>query len=88
MRKEYDFSAGIKNPSAKRLKRQITIRLDDSTVEYFKALAEETDISYQNLMNFYLRECASERRKPLTKWVKCADEKTGHHGRSRSRRSA
>ena len=53
MRKEYDFSKGIKNPYIKRLKKQITIRLDDSTIEYFKALAEETDISYQNLMNFY-----------------------------------
>jgi predicted DNA binding CopG/RHH family protein len=52
MRKEYDFSKGVKNPYTKRLKKQITIRLDDSTIEYFKALAEEADISYQNLMNF------------------------------------
>lgn len=45
MRKEYNFSKGIKNRYIKRLKKQITIRLDDSTIEYFKALAEETDIS-------------------------------------------
>ena len=88
MRKEYDFSASIKNPYAKRLKKQITIRLDDSTIEYFKELAEETDISYQNLMNFYLRECASERRKPLTKWVKQAGQKAGFDARLRSRKSA
>lgn len=88
MRKEYDFSKGIKNPYIKRLKKQITIRLDDSTIEYFKALAEETDISYQNLMNFYLRECASERRKPVTKWIKAAEQEAGLDARSRSRRSA
>ncbi len=88
MRKEYDFSKGIKNPYIKRIKRQITIRLDDSTIEYFKALAEETDISYQNLMNFYLRECASKQRKPLTRWVRQAEQKAGLDGRFRSRKSA
>jgi antitoxin component of RelBE/YafQ-DinJ toxin-antitoxin module len=87
MRKEYDFSKGIKNPYIKRLKKQITIRLDDSTIEYFKALAKETHISYQNLMNFYLRECASEQRKPLTKWVKQAEQKARLGARSRSRQS-
>jgi hypothetical protein len=29
MKKEYDFSKAKKNPYAKRLKRRITIRLDD-----------------------------------------------------------
>ena len=49
MKKEYDFSKmkGRKNPYAKKLKKQITIRLDEPVVEYFKALAEENDISYQ-----------------------------------------
>lgn len=69
MKKEYDFSNAIKNPYAKRLKKQITIRLDDVTVSYFKALAEETGIAYQNLMNFYLRECALDRKKPSMKWI-------------------
>jgi len=69
MRKEYDFSTAVKNPYVKRLKRQITIRLDDVTVSYFKALAEETGIAYQNLMNFYLRECALDRMRPSMKWV-------------------
>lgn len=87
MRKEYDFSNSAKNPYAKRLKKQITIRLDDSTIEYFKSLAEETDIPYQNLMNFYLRECASERRRPLTRWVKRAEQKAGCDARPRSRKS-
>ena len=34
MRSEYDFSKSRKNPYANQLKRQITIRLDSSAVEY------------------------------------------------------
>ena len=30
MRKNYDFSKGKRNPYAKKLKKQVTIRLDDS----------------------------------------------------------
>ena len=63
MRKEYDFSKAKRNPYAKRLKRQITIRLDEPTIEYFKRLAEETGIPYQTLINLYLRDCASRQRK-------------------------
>ena len=51
MRKHYDFSSARKNPYAKRLKRPVTIRLDDSTVAYFKKLAEETELPYQSLIN-------------------------------------
>lgn len=68
MRKEYDFSNAIKNPYAKKLKKQITIRLDEPTITYFKKLAKETGIAYQNLMNFYLRECAAENKRPILKW--------------------
>lgn len=68
MKKRYDFSDAIKNPYAKRLKRSVTIRLDDSTVEYFKALAEETELPYQSLINLYLRDCAATRRKPSLTW--------------------
>ena len=58
MRKEYDFAnmKGRKNPYAKRLKKQVTLRLGVDVIEYFKALAEETGIPYQNLINLYLRE--------------------------------
>ena len=79
----YTSASSLEGPA-----RQITIRLDDATIEYFKELADETDISYQNLMNFYLCECASERRKPLTKWVKQAEQKAGFDARIRSRKSA
>jgi len=59
MRKHYDFSTGQPNPYAKLLKRQVTIRLDEQTLVYFKSLAEETAIPYQTLINLYLRECAA-----------------------------
>ncbi len=70
MRKEYDFSKSKKNPYAKRLKRQVTIRLDQETVEYFKELATESGIAYQVLINLYLKQCANEKRKPNVKWEK------------------
>jgi uncharacterized protein (DUF4415 family) len=63
MRKEYDFSKARKNPYAKLLKKQITIRIDKQTIDYFKELSAETGIPYQNLMNLYLRNCAVENKK-------------------------
>ena len=69
MRKEYDFSKGRKNPYAAKLKKQITIRLDDLTINYFKEMAEETGIKYQTLINLYLRDCASHNRKLAMKWI-------------------
>jgi uncharacterized protein (DUF4415 family) len=68
MRKEYDFSKAKRNPYAARLKRQVTIRLDAVTIEYFKGLAKETGIPYQTLINLYLRECAATGRKPSLRW--------------------
>jgi predicted DNA binding CopG/RHH family protein len=69
MRKEYDFSNARPNPYAKRLKRSVTIRLDEGTIEYFRGLAVETGIPYQTLINSYLRECATTRRRPTMRWV-------------------
>lgn len=69
MRKEYDFSKSRKNPYAKRLKKQITIRLDVDVVDHFKKLAAETGIPYQNLINLYLKDCASSGRKLSFKWA-------------------
>ena len=70
MRKEYDFSKGKRGAYNTRTKVQITIKLDEPTVAYFKQMAEETGISYQNLINLYLRECAAEEKKPSIKWNK------------------
>ncbi|MFQ5504827.1 MAG: BrnA antitoxin family protein [Planctomycetota bacterium] len=68
MKKEYDFSRARKNPYAGRLKRQVTIRLDESTVDYFKALADDVGIPYQTLINLYLRDCAARRRRLALRW--------------------
>ncbi|MDX2505671.1 MAG: BrnA antitoxin family protein [Gammaproteobacteria bacterium] len=68
MRDNYDFSESIPNPYAKRLKKQITIRLDENTINYFKDLAEEKGIPYQSLINLYLRDCAETHRELKMKW--------------------
>ena len=47
MKKEYDFSKGRRNPYAKLLKRQVTIRLDQVTIAYFKKLSEERRGTYK-----------------------------------------
>ncbi|MBN4080189.1 BrnA antitoxin family protein [Beggiatoa alba] len=69
MRKNYDFSKSVKNPYAKKVKKQITIRLDEDTIGYFKKMSEETGIPYQNLINLYLRDCAGKNRKLNLKWA-------------------
>jgi uncharacterized protein (DUF4415 family) len=57
------------NPYVKKAKKQLTIRLDEDTIEYFRGLAEESGIPYQSLINLYLRECAAEKRKLHMKWA-------------------
>ncbi len=69
MREEYDFSDSKPNPYAGRLKKSVTIRLDPGVVDYFKQLAEETDLPYQTLINLYLKDCASSGRKLDMKWT-------------------
>ena len=69
MRKEYDFSKSVKNPYAKYLKKQVTQRLGVDVIDYFKKLAEETGVPYQNLINLYLQDCAYSRKKLRLKWV-------------------
>lgn len=60
---------GRKNPYAKRLKKQITIRLGVDILDYFKRLSAETGIPYQNLINLYLYDCMISRRKPRFSWI-------------------
>lgn len=69
MRKEYDFSNARRNPYAARLKRAVTIRLDEPTISYFKSLSEETGVAYQTLINSYLRDCAESKRRPSVRWI-------------------
>jgi uncharacterized protein (DUF4415 family) len=70
MREEYDFATmvGRKNPYAKKLKKQVTIRLGEDVLVYFKALGEQTGIPYQSLINLYLRDCVAHHRKPSMNW--------------------
>ena len=68
MRKEYDFSKARKNPYASQLKKQITIRLDENSIAYFKQVSEQVGIPYQSLINLYLRDCASSKRQLSIKW--------------------
>jgi uncharacterized protein (DUF4415 family) len=68
MRKQYDFSKAKRNPYAKRLKRQVTIRLDEDTLEYFKGLSEEIGLPYQTLINLYLRDCAESGKRLRMRW--------------------
>jgi len=68
MRKEYDFSKSRKNPYAKQLKRQITIRLDTMAVAYFQQMAAELGMPYQNLINLFLRDCALQKLRPNIRW--------------------
>lgn len=68
MKDNYDFSKGKRNPYVKRLKKQVTIRLDEGTLGYFKNLAEDTGIPYQTLINLFLSDCARAKKKPSMKW--------------------
>ena len=69
MKKEYDFSDSVRNPYAKHLKKQITLRVNTDAISYFKALAEETGLPYQNLINLYLTECAHSGKKLKLNWA-------------------
>ena len=71
MRTHYDFSnmKGERNPYIVGLKKPITIRLDKGTVAYFKALAVELGMPYQNLINLYLRDCALNHKRLDLKWA-------------------
>ena len=68
MKKHYDFSKSVRNPHLRKPKKRLTLRLDDDTIDYFRALAENNGVPYQNLINLYLRECAQSGRKLSMKW--------------------
>jgi len=69
MRKEYDFSKikGRRNPYARLLKKPVTIRLGADVVDYFKTMAHDMEVPYQNLINLYLRDCVQSHRH--VQWV-------------------
>ena len=68
MREEYDFSKAKRNPYIKKLRKQISIRIDLDTINFFKKRAKETGIAYQNLINLYLSDCAIHSKKINIVW--------------------
>jgi predicted DNA binding CopG/RHH family protein len=68
MNRSYDFSEARPNPYAKRLKKQVTIRLHQESLAYFQKLAAEVGIPYQTLINLYLKDCASSGKKLQLLW--------------------
>jgi len=70
MKKEYDLSklSKRKNPYSKNLKKQVTIRLGVDAIDYFKNLAENSGVPYQNLINSYLMDCAMSKKKLKMEW--------------------
>ena len=84
MKDHYDFSKAVRNPHARRLKTQLTIRIDADTVAYFRDLGGELSLPYQTLMNMFLQECAASRRRP--QWVTAVSP--GRAKRKRARVSA
>jgi uncharacterized protein (DUF4415 family) len=73
MRKQYDFSKARRNPYAKRLKKQVTIRLDEDTLAYFRKMGDRLEIPYQTLINMYLRDCADSHKELRLKWSSASD---------------
>lgn len=68
MKEEYDFSNSVKNPYTKKLKRQITIRIDNETINYFKELSAELNLPYQNIINLYLNDCTIHHKRLNISW--------------------
>lgn len=63
MRDEYDFSKAKPNPYVVTARKPVTMNLSGVAIEYFKDMAKETGIPYQNLINLYLVQCAREHKK-------------------------
>jgi len=71
MKEEYDLSKmkSRPNPYAKRLKKQVTLRIGQDVIDYFKGLSEKTGVPYQSLINLYLRDCATSHRELNLSWT-------------------
>lgn len=74
MKAGYDLSTmnSRRNPCASKLKKSVTMRLSADVVEYFKAMAMEAGVPYQNLINLYLRDCLAQSGKIEIKWPSAA----------------
>lgn len=68
MKEEYNFSDGRKSPYIKKLKKQVTINLDNDIIDYFKEQSEISGIPYQTLINLYLSDCAIQKKQLQMSW--------------------
>jgi predicted DNA binding CopG/RHH family protein len=68
MKAEYDFTQARPNPYVKKLRRQITMRLDSDIIDYFKAQASQTGMPYQSLINLYLADCVKNNKTLKVSW--------------------
>ncbi|MBO7096479.1 MAG: BrnA antitoxin family protein [Lachnospiraceae bacterium] len=70
MKKEYNIADlnPKKNPYAKKLKKQISININNYVIDYFKEQSAETGIPYQTLINLYLTDCVENKRKLSFTW--------------------
>ena len=70
MKKEYNFTnmKEVKNPY-KGKKKAIGINLSPEVIDYFKKIADDTRIPYQQLIDLYLLDCVKARKRPSLKWA-------------------
>ena len=68
LEKEFDFSKAKRSPYAKMLKQQVTMNVSEEAIAYFKEESKRTGIPYQTLINFYLVDCATKKRKLNMSW--------------------
>lgn len=70
MLEEYDIDKlnPRPNPYAKELKKQVTIKISPSVIDYFKEQAVEAGVPYQTLINLYLSDCVNHKRKLQMTW--------------------
>lgn len=70
MREEYEIKKlnPRKNPYSNRLKKPITININEDTIKFFKEKSEQSGIPYQTLINLYLTDCAENNRELKIAW--------------------
>lgn len=70
MREEYDIRNlnPRKNPYSNRIKKQVTINLDGTVIDYFKNMSQKSGIPYQTLINLYLSDCVESKRELRISW--------------------
>ena len=72
MRKEYDFDKmkGRRNPYAKHLKKQVTIRIGVDIIDYFKGQVQKAGGgNYQTMINNALRDYLNKQQVPLNEEI-------------------